>query len=61
MTSISTLGQSLDQMERMKRMQLQLATLQNQLVTGKKTYDKREDLRKKTALREVDRALKTRR
>ena len=31
------------------------------LVTGKKTYDKREDLRKKTALREVDRALKTRR
>lgn len=31
------------------------------LCTGKKTYDKREDLRKKTALREVDRALKTRR
>ena len=27
------------------------------LATGKKTYDKREDLRKKTALREVDRAL----
>ena len=31
------------------------------LGTGKKTYDKREDLRKKTALREVDRVLKTRR
>lgn len=31
------------------------------LCTGKKTFDKREDLRKKTALREVDRALKTRR
>jgi SsrA-binding protein len=31
------------------------------LCTGKKTYDKRDDLKKKTALREVDRALKTRR
>lgn len=28
---------------------------------GKKTYDKREDLRKKTELREVDRVLKNRR
>lgn len=31
------------------------------ICSGKKTYDKREDLRKKTALREVDRVLKTRR
>jgi SsrA-binding protein len=31
------------------------------LGTGKKSYDKRDDVRKKTALREVDRALKTRR
>jgi SsrA-binding protein len=31
------------------------------ICSGKKTYDKREDLRKKTELREVDRALKTRR
>ena len=31
------------------------------LATGKKSYDKRDDLRKKTELREVDRVLKTRR
>jgi SsrA-binding protein len=31
------------------------------LGTGKKLYDKREDLKKKAVMREVDRALKTRR
>lgn len=37
MTSISTLGQALDQMERLKSMQGQMYTLQTQLTTGKKT------------------------
>jgi flagellar hook-associated protein 3 FlgL len=37
MTFVSTLGQSLDQVERLKMMQLQLSTLQSQLATGKKT------------------------
>lgn len=37
MTSISTLGQALDQVERLKLTQLQLSTLQTQVATGKKT------------------------
>lgn len=37
MTFVSTLGQSLDQIERIKITQLQLATFQNQIATGKKT------------------------
>jgi len=37
MTLVSTLGQALDQVERIKVTQLQLATLQNQIATGKKT------------------------
>ncbi|PJB70839.1 MAG: hypothetical protein CO093_06795 [Alphaproteobacteria bacterium CG_4_9_14_3_um_filter_47_13] len=37
MTLVSTLGQSLDQVERLKVMQLQLASLQTQIATGKKT------------------------
>jgi flagellar hook-associated protein 3 FlgL len=37
MTSISTLGQSLQQIERLKNMQVSLADLQYQLTSGKKT------------------------
>lgn len=37
MTGISTLGQTLDQIERLKTLQLQLADFQTQLTTGKKT------------------------
>ena len=37
MTSVSTLGQSIDTIERIKVTQLQLATLQQQIATGKKT------------------------
>lgn len=37
MTFVSTLGQSLDQVERLKILQSQLGTLQTQLTTGKKT------------------------
>ena len=37
MTFVSTLGQSLDQIERLKQTQLTLATLQQQISTGKKT------------------------
>lgn len=37
MTFVSTLGQALDQVERIKVTQLQLATFQSQLATGKKT------------------------
>lgn len=37
MTFVSTLGQSLDQVERLKILQNQLGTLQTQLTTGKKT------------------------
>ncbi len=39
MTFVSTLGQSLDQVERIKITQLKLATLQNQVATGKKTQE----------------------
>ena len=37
MTFVSTLGQALDQIERLKMTQSQLATLQTQVATGKKT------------------------
>ncbi|MEC7028907.1 MAG: hypothetical protein VXW91_04470, partial [Pseudomonadota bacterium] len=37
MTFVSTLGQSLDQIERLKQTQLSLATLQAQISSGKKT------------------------
>ncbi|MCB9990145.1 MAG: hypothetical protein H6867_02045 [Rhodospirillales bacterium] len=37
MTFVSTLGQSLDQIERIKITQLQLASFQSQIATGKKT------------------------
>ncbi|QQG36441.1 MAG: hypothetical protein HYS17_01220 [Micavibrio aeruginosavorus] len=37
MTFVSTIGQSLDQVERLKILQSQLGTLQTQLTTGKKT------------------------
>lgn len=37
MTFVSTLGQALDQVERLKTLQSQLGTLQTQLTTGKKT------------------------
>ncbi|MFN3826312.1 MAG: flagellin [Micavibrio sp.] len=37
MASVSTLGQSLEQVERLKVLQTQLSTLQSQLTTGKKT------------------------
>lgn len=37
MTFVSTLGQALDQVERIKMTQLQLANLQSQIATGKKT------------------------
>lgn len=37
MTFVSTLGQALDQVERLKTMQSQLGNLQQQLTTGKKT------------------------
>jgi flagellar hook-associated protein 3 FlgL len=37
MTGVSTLGQSLDQIERLKKVQLQVSDLATQLTTGKKT------------------------
>lgn len=37
MTFVSTLGQAIDQIERLKQTQLSLATLQNQISSGKKT------------------------
>lgn len=37
MTFVSTLGQAIDQIERLKVTQLQLSTLQTQVATGKKT------------------------
>lgn len=39
MTFVSTLGQSQDQILRLKNLQLQLGTLQTQVATGKKTQD----------------------
>ncbi len=39
MTFVSTLGQALDNVERIKITQLQLATLQQQVATGKKTNE----------------------
>ena len=36
MTSVSTLGQALDQMERLKILQSKFGTLQTQIATGKK-------------------------